>query len=725
MHQPNSSPDGSDPWKAWVDHWRFSNYTGFRIPEYLASVLGAWRQVSQILLDATQAPEPIHFFRHPLLPEDKEARTEARDASPLVQFTQSSILSGLLTPSSDSAKSANPRSIFKKKAENLQRSLNKEHWLDLIDAINEHPGSNFSGSEFDTELLKSFPDKLPADKELPQLFHQLFLAFSSINHKGFIQHSLNCHHLSLEPVHREEIVGYLVATENKKRSLPDIRSISEIRLDRKNKVSSFVRNRKQKEPFDILDAHRDGDFSSLLLSLWQTLNLESTRADKNLYLAVPVYAWSESPTDDYLLKSSRARGGALLGWALHRCPEEITPRKFNALYQHVRSLCFMMEDFAINYLAGETEWALDRKWENGDTPETFMKRNFHHSCGWTCNTVEEGNMEEYFQWGEQRETGKSRLMVNLTRRLETIVPYNDLSKIAYLSPNSLCLEPSGGKERDSYRASVAENARHFYNRCLAIAEQRKKAELAGRVSVSHSLQFAVSVQLEKMQGVADAIHSLRSSQESFPISSFAQLPDELRRFHYPVELYSTAVLNALEQDSGSHGFARLIPVVDWMDEAIEIDGFKESFIRKLANDVARPLARISLRRRGHNREPLGELNIQGCLPQSELSMEASHENAVLEGRILIAAIAEGLREAYHHCGGNNPRVTVTLQSGNDTHIRISNTFLPASNDASLTNGNQGQAFSRFQRHLPSWIIARPHQGDGNWIREFTRLPKQT
>jgi hypothetical protein len=505
----SSEAEQTDAWTKWADHWRFSNLTTFRVPEYLATVLGAWRQVSSRLLDSDpdKPPHPIHFVRHALIDEDDASvltlPTYEGGIKAEAQFTQSALLATLLS------NRKSPAEDFRKRIEDLKLKLAAIDWNLFIDRIKGDAGSAYSELEINYDLLRSLPECEFSDEELPVLFGNLFLAYASASHVGYLVHHLNNQHFRLSPADRDKRLAYLISLERSDGAKLDrVKEIRPVNLDH-SLGSSFDCGMPQHEAIWMLGSEKGEakQLSKVFECLWATLNEPpSTTKPLSWHLAVPVSAWSEAPktpngdtteqTDVPRHRTHRHRAGALLGWAFHQFEESEAPPAGwplsseepldAALYQHVRSLCFMMEDFAANYLAGETEWALARPWSNNDTPESFMKANFHHSCGWECVAVASGSANQaYFRWksaetlaAEDAElqsllnkkpvwAGKQLLAVNLTLKLSVGVTASAAtSKIAYLLPSSLCLSPSDSRALDDYLASIAERVRMFYDRAL-------------------------------------------------------------------------------------------------------------------------------------------------------------------------------------------------------------------------------------------------------------------
>ena len=574
-------------WEEWIEHWKFSNQTSFRVAAELKRATDAWLWSIRDTGIEPSEEESVIFVRHRLLSEKGEKDSQEIEGSlgrcASLEFTQSTYLAQLFTETD-----AVPKLVqgiddrIVKLAEWLEDPSDrkrKELWEKVLTYLRKSE-RELHEYEVTFRLLENPAEwKSIEIEQRPNLFGNLFLAFSLLSHKGFLADNLNEWHLSEanDGVAKriQSTLGYLLHT--KPHTIDKYPEIEEaLAVSHDGKASTLLadedidRNTSRQNHLSIfagieVNNHHDVafDLTWMLFGIFNKLN--KAGKDDNIYhFVVPVYAWSApNVLSGHDSVSFYHHAGALLGWAFYRflLPGNAPPPHFwpddsgltkPGLTQALDRLAVSMESFAKDYLSGETEWALERPWHANDTAILFMKRNFIHSCGWDCKEITPIEQDCYFKSEED-----SRLrLVNLTRQ----IPRGSgggkrQALIATLAPNSLCILPEEESVRNTYLGSLVEHARYFYERCLYIQETKQ----AGRVSVSHSLQFAVSVQLQKMQGVADAIHSLRSSTESFPISSFAQLPDELRRFHYPVELYSTAVLNALEQESGSNGFARLIP----------------------------------------------------------------------------------------------------------------------------------------------------------------------
>lgn len=267
-----------------------------------------------------------------------------------------------------------------------------------------------------------------------------------------------------------------------------------------------------------------------------------------------------------------------------------------------------------------------------------------------------------------------------------------------------------------YGFHITQAVGQIYNAARLKEKAAQEANLQGRVSVSHSLQFTVSVQLEKLTDIAQDVRRLQTSPELFPIESFTKLPDAIRRFKYPVDLYAVAIENAIEQYKGSEGFSRLVPVVDWIDDAIETSGFNEHHIRKLAQEIAIPLARISLGRDIAGREPNARLSVSGFLRCDQLT-----PNQLQEGRILTATLIELLREAFHHAQGFEPKVEVVLIGEQGICITVANSCSSDVDIEKLVEGNQRTILERFAKHLHTWEIAPPFIDENKrWVRKLER-----
>ena len=88
---------------------------------------------------------------------------------------------------------------------------------------------------------------------------------------------------------------------------------------------------------------------------------------------MPVYAWSEAPQSRNQLNTLRYRAGGARGWTFHQFRKKpprmaIDGRRRSTRSLLLRSLSFVLEDFAANYLAGEAEWALEGR-QTGDTAD--------------------------------------------------------------------------------------------------------------------------------------------------------------------------------------------------------------------------------------------------------------------------------------------------------------------------------------------------------------------
>jgi len=552
-------------WKEWAQHWRFANQTEFRISEHLDTVFGAWGQVSGFLqsLPDPAVVEPIHFVRHALLLDtqmpDKTPIYESGQIAPIAQFTQSALFARLLAATDDDEKVKVSVQHLQKNVEAFAEWLKEETdrsklWNSLIEAV-EDKSKGYINEEIAFDRLRDLATETKID---PVLIGSLFLTFSHISHVGFLPAHLNQVHFDLKEKEKErnQVIGYVLTTEKGKNLLQDIKILRRVEIG--GAVNEITKDEPQPVATWLDSPTLDSDeLTKLFFNLWHVLNKpNAAKIFKNPEFAsepeigndlivpgdddpiqhnvvIPVYEWSEAPKECSSAKITRCRAGAMLGWAFHRIPkmsdkrwksllEELESKEgSSSLYQHIRSLCFMMEDFAVHYLDGQTEWALQRPWRRDDTPESFLRWNFYHSCGWECVEVTPILNDEpyYFQWKEvahflradpelksifnsdnvPHENPDHLLAVNLTRHLPTRNGIaRKLSKIAYFRPNSLCLVPEDSQALNAYLQTVAEKVRQFYARCVAIAEQRKKAELTGRVNEKESAFMAASHELKKL-----------------------------------------------------------------------------------------------------------------------------------------------------------------------------------------------------------------------------------
>ncbi|MCG3148946.1 MAG: hypothetical protein PCFJNLEI_02398 [Verrucomicrobiae bacterium] len=338
-------------------------------------------------------------------------------------------------------------------------------------------------------------------------------------------------------------------------------------------------------------------------------------------------------------------------------------------------------------------------------PSGYFRWRFKFIEGWTVEDAKcEGLTQGEFFAHTIGEDGFGRLCVRLD---------DDSARYVLLKQKFDTKIPK--TDGDTYYERIATWARSFWQDLNHIYNQYKAGQLEGRMRVSHSIPYTISIHLNKLRSVSDAIEQLRQSSAPFPIISFGDIPPEIRSFRYPVELYSLAVENALLHPPDSDSFRRLMPVIDWIDEAITESGLTESLVRRIADSIARPLAKISLQRADVVRDPSAPLNVIGVLPVLTLGFE-SH----FEGRVFIAVVIEFLREAFHHCSGPSPLVEVTLSSQDVPSLCVTNTCVEEADPARLGGGNQSAMLDRFASHLPTWQIVHPKSANGRWTREIRK-----
>ncbi|HRI12309.1 MAG TPA: hypothetical protein PLX89_04820 [Verrucomicrobiota bacterium] len=433
-----------------------------------------------------------------------------------------------------------------------------------------------------------------------RLVTSLYILFSAISHVGFLAHSLSRHHfkdVSASGASPDNIVGYfmkMAPDDGSPHRIIELWRLSSNRDAFSNPPCVNLLQKPEDQSVEYIlgvtadDAEKD-KFRDIMLNLYKFFNrldlidkggskqhdkiAPSSRSEgiapqRNEYqLVVPVYAWSEAPD---VADVFRRRAGALLGWAFHRFREpmpsgwptdEVGNAKQNRkhqkhaaemgnhrkpcpcqycqeerLLQHARSFSLIMEDFAVNYLAGETEWALEQDWVPGDTPGSYMKKNFHHSCGWTCHKVNQRDMTKYVdRCTECKDDGCATcLRVNLDRHLPTkAARTSGSSMIAHLRPNRLCLSPSDSHARKDYLASIAEKARHFYARCLSLDAKRAQ----GQVEEKRSHFFATTHELKDLVPL---------------IPKAARQPLILRALHDLLFLFSLPAAGKLTENDKPH-----------------------------------------------------------------------------------------------------------------------------------------------------------------------------
>jgi hypothetical protein len=344
----------------------------------------------------------------------------------------------------------------------------------------------------------------------------------------------------------------------------------------------------------------------------------------------------------------------------------------------------------------------------GETPLDYFIRRFHHVEGWIAKGADCDALptNHFFKYEPEQASILIRLDANTCIRL---TPKFDTVRPRVPDPDEL------SETSRTYFLRVATWARTLWEDLHHIHAQYKAGQLEGRMRVSHSIPYTISIHLNKLRSVADAIEHLRQSVESFPITSYGELPPDIRSFRYPVELYSLAVENAVLHPPDSDSFRRLMPVIDWIDKSITSSGLTDSSIQQLADSISRPLAKISLQRADIVRNPSAPLRVTGALPTIVLGFES-----LFEGRIFISVVIEFLREAFHHCGGLAPLVTVELCSQSKPSVFVRNTCCEDADPRRLGGGNQSAILSKLAAHLPGWLILEPEMADGKWHREIRK-----
>lgn len=498
-----------EEWKELAQHWRFTEHTAFRVQEHLESVLSTWGQVSRYLksLKKKRTPpeiEQIQFVRHALLSKEDEARVDRKvrygGTVALAQFAQSQYLDLLQRDP------AQAKPWLEKLTESFENLRAWPAWDSFIERC-KIDISRAQGEGIDFDLLKR-TDWPNASKDQFEWVTNLYLLYTGVSHVGFLAHTINRYHHD-STTKPEKVAGYLMKLARG----PSPRKIAELWRFTSGRDDfdltpcvNLIGLEPDKQTVECILSERNNEcdnsslesFSGLVLALYCFFNRlpvpnlgdsRGTHSPRNEHhLVVPIYAWSQAPKDSDVF---RHRGGALLGWAFHRFSEgvprgwpktksqNVNPRmgaKRN-LRQHVRSFSLLMEDFAVNYLAGETDWALSRPWGIRDTAESFMQRNFHHSYGWECVRIQSEQTANYYhqRCDPSKDEDGAHLRVNLDRHL----PRRDAQasaapKIAYLRPNQIALE-ANDSVADDYHAVVAERARQFYTAAL----RRRSDQTAG------------------------------------------------------------------------------------------------------------------------------------------------------------------------------------------------------------------------------------------------------
>jgi len=409
-------------------------------------------------------------------------------------------------------------------------------------------------------------------------------------------------------------------------------------------------------------------------------------------VALPLFQrWEKGPT------------GAFVGWVFlsFRAPENrsafLKSLKGNSENspRHSEVLRALLNSYASSLSEHIAEEEV-RGYEPSNTdPKEFLRARFHHIEGWTIEYVESDALEDedYYQLPDV----SKKLSIRLGTHREvcaTLTPKSDT-----ILPDRCAGAP------DCYYYCVANRARTFFEDLSHLHSEY----LAGRMRVSHSIPYTISVHLNRLKQLSEAI---RKMNEAYPSSAWKDVPDVIRRFRYPVELYSLAIENALLQKPDGKAFRSLVPVVAWIDDILDNTGLCESTICLLADQMARPLAQISLNRADEPRVTSSlPLKVSGSIESHKL--KSRHP---FGGRILVAALIELLREAFHHCVGTPPIVYVTLNGGAELSINVTNTCNVESVPAWLKAGNQSAILTQFASHLSSWKIEPPVCENGVWSR---------
>lgn len=530
MSDTSSSSDQEAPknWEPWIQNWRFSNNSIFRIPSYLDSMWKDWCQHSPLLIKQKFVPEPFYFFRHPLTEDKKKPETDGEtnsgDQTPKIQFAQSALLTELLA-SCDNSDGASKK--LNDVSDKLRQSIaettggkdrGSEETPSLLDEIGERPGewsefcnkiqaklgSLYLDEEINFELLKSLPSRSKPieDEELAKLLHHLILAFCNIDFRGYLQQRLNEKHLSLQTGERDKVTGYCLQLWPQKdpKKLPKIEWIRKLYWDgASEEIELNSGDEDQPPPDDILGGEQSNTYRDFLLAMFTAVNGRSALRpwETQRLVAVPVYEWSTATDIASANQTRRHTGGALLGWVLNRFPEKAESNQFgwdtiNApaadsldpdLMQHIKSLAFLTETFASKYIIGETEWALEREWKNEDSAMSYMEHYFYHSCPWLCSFDTSGIDPSELEKTEAKffhPLNNGDLLVNLSRDASpNSVNAPGAPVIAVLTPTRLYCEPDQNVE-NKYFTFIAEHARYFYrDRSLPRQQEKKAAQLLG------------------------------------------------------------------------------------------------------------------------------------------------------------------------------------------------------------------------------------------------------
>ncbi|MBE0541755.1 MAG: hypothetical protein IH623_10255 [Verrucomicrobia bacterium] len=509
-----------DHWKQWMEHWRFSNQTSYRISEELERLTTAW------INDFGLPPETesVILVRHPLLStkEEENFRKEHEQLFPaekrvaLQQFTQSATFGKLFSPETqakavaDLEKNVGALVAFLTDVNNPQRMV---AWEGLLKAVKDSARS-FVEEEIDFALLAKPKDWERVDPEKkPALIGSIYQIFIHTSHKGFLADNLDewifkqstSKESKTNPINSTN--GYLIVTQPDAQvnELPKIKEVWRITAGGHSPEDIFSEISDHKDQkLEWIIGSGDDDLH-VYFTLWSTLftffneslaspETKSMGMTREIHhIVIPVFRWSLSQRAKNTGAKAHHRGGILLGWIFQRSLEKPpwwpgaakTVEKTLSVMDLVSNLSLRVERFAENYLSGETEWALEREWKSDDTAASYMIKNYFHSCGWDCKEFKSAEMSTYVgEW----DANEQSLKVNLSRKVPTGGANQSASQslVAYLKPNSLCIIPDDETARTAYLTSVAEHARYFYcDRCLAVEKQREALRLFGFLASAH------------------------------------------------------------------------------------------------------------------------------------------------------------------------------------------------------------------------------------------------
>ena len=361
-----------------------------------------------------------------------------------------------------------------------------------------------------------------------------------------------------------------------------------------------------------------------------------------------------------------------------------------------------------DYAESLAEYILDEEIRRYDParsePAKYFSRIFHHVEGWKVKNMGRTPLAEEQHVQHENVADGDKCLSFLHVRLDNRVCVTLQQKEDTILPTLR----HGPSEREYYER-VAHWASGFWGDLSQIHTQY----LRGRTRVSHSIPYTITIHLNKLKELHDAVQTLLAVP--FPLTTPDQIPAAVRYFRYPVELYSLAIENALLYPLDQEDFRRWVPVIDWIDDAVDRDGLTPSFVTQLADKIARPLARISLQRSNVMRQPDAPLQVSGAIPRASLDFSTP-----FEGRILIAALIELLREAIHHCRGETPAVTVELIAGASPLVTVANTCTATEVPTLIVSGNQSAILDRFQSCLPRWLITPADCSNGVWLRTIRK-----